>query len=205
MWSAASLALGTGAIEPNHVRQLPPIDRVEPAVLGSDRHDDSMSHRAGKRKQIIRRLLPFRIFFVLFARVGMCPIQDERLRRLERPATWPPKRLPLQLPATTTLMPVRRHAVAVSRPKAAKTLSSSFTTFITDNYAPRAVIAGMNECLKLGGARRSGFDLSAEAKVSVVIDYYKSIISKYHAQVSYSSVRRIWLHRASYRRTRAKR
>jgi len=153
MWSAASLALGTGAIEPNHVRQLPPIDRVEPAVLGSDRHDDSMSHRAGKRKQIIRRLLPFRIFFVLFARVGMCPIQDERLRRLERPATWPPKRLPLQLPATTTLMPVRRHAAAVSRPKAAKTLSSSFTTFITDNYAPRAVIAGMNECLKLGGGR----------------------------------------------------
>ncbi len=83
----------------------------------------------------------------------MCPIQDERLRRLERPATWPPKRLALQLPATTTLMPVRRHAAAVSCPKAAKTLSSPFTTFITDSYAPRAVIAGMNECLKLGGAR----------------------------------------------------
>lgn len=34
MGSTASLAFGTGSIEPDRLRQLPPIDRVEPAVLG---------------------------------------------------------------------------------------------------------------------------------------------------------------------------
>ena len=59
-----SLAARTGTIETDRIRQLLPIDRVKPAVLGADRHDDSMSHRTGKRTRIIRHLLPLRIFFV---------------------------------------------------------------------------------------------------------------------------------------------
>jgi hypothetical protein len=50
MRPTAPLALGTGTIEPDRLRQLPPVDRVEPAVLGSDRHDDSMSQSRPERK-----------------------------------------------------------------------------------------------------------------------------------------------------------
>ncbi len=38
-------AAGAGAAEPDRIRHLLPVDRIEPAVFGADRHRDSMSHR----------------------------------------------------------------------------------------------------------------------------------------------------------------
>ena len=43
MRSGAMLAACAGSVEPDYVRQLRPVDRVQPAVFGSDRHPDSMS------------------------------------------------------------------------------------------------------------------------------------------------------------------
>jgi len=60
MRPAAPLALGTGAIEPDRLRQLQPIDRVKPAVLGADRHDDSMSQSRPERKRIRSALFTVR-------------------------------------------------------------------------------------------------------------------------------------------------
>jgi len=82
MRPAAPLAPSTGTIEPDRLGQLPPVDRVEPAVLGADRHDDSMSHPPGKRKRIIRPLLPLRIFSFPSVRRGerqaSCPDRDDQ-------------------------------------------------------------------------------------------------------------------------------
>jgi len=43
MQPRTSLAARTGTIETDRIRQLLPIDRVEPAILGADRHRDYMS------------------------------------------------------------------------------------------------------------------------------------------------------------------
>lgn len=52
MWTAATLAATARTVEPDRGGQLRPVDRIEPAVFGTDRHDDSMSrpNRKGKRK-----------------------------------------------------------------------------------------------------------------------------------------------------------
>ena len=50
VWSPAVLATTAGAIEADHLRQFPPVDRVEPTLAGADRHDDSMSHLAEEQK-----------------------------------------------------------------------------------------------------------------------------------------------------------
>lgn len=47
----AVLAARAGPIEPDHVRQLAPVDRVKPAVFRADRHLDSMSQPMAERKQ----------------------------------------------------------------------------------------------------------------------------------------------------------
>ena len=44
VWSATVLAVPLGAGEADYLRQLAPIDRVIPAVLGCDRHVPSLSH-----------------------------------------------------------------------------------------------------------------------------------------------------------------
>ena len=49
----AMLAAPLGAAEPDQPRQLRPVDRVEPAMFGHDRHDDSMSQPSRERKQKI--------------------------------------------------------------------------------------------------------------------------------------------------------
>ena len=83
--SGAMLAPRTGPVEPDGHRELPPVDRVEPAVLRADRHDDFMSHLTGKRKRIIRRLLPLRIFFV--------PLRTPRGKAGHQPGSGRSKRL----------------------------------------------------------------------------------------------------------------
>jgi hypothetical protein len=52
MRTATALAATARAVEPDRRGQLRPVDRIEPAVFGTDRHDDSMSrpNRKGKRK-----------------------------------------------------------------------------------------------------------------------------------------------------------
>ena len=47
----AVLAARAGPIEPDHVRQLAPVDRVKPAVFRADRHLDSMSQPMAERKR----------------------------------------------------------------------------------------------------------------------------------------------------------
>lgn len=52
MRTTAALATTTRAVKADRCGQLRPVDRIEPAVFGTDRHDDSMSrpNRKGKRK-----------------------------------------------------------------------------------------------------------------------------------------------------------
>ncbi|MDQ0839789.1 hypothetical protein QFZ54_003641 [Sphingomonas faeni] len=52
MRSRALFAARASTIEADRVRQLLPIDWVEPAVLGADRHHDSMSQDGYERKEI---------------------------------------------------------------------------------------------------------------------------------------------------------
>ena len=52
MRSPATLAARPGTIETDRVRQLLPINWVEPAVLGADRHHDSMSQYGYGQKGI---------------------------------------------------------------------------------------------------------------------------------------------------------
>jgi len=47
----ALLAAPAGTLEPDCARQLLPVDRVEPAIFGSDRHRISMSHATGLGKR----------------------------------------------------------------------------------------------------------------------------------------------------------
>jgi len=47
----ALLAAPAGTLEPDRARQLLPVDRVEPAIFGADRHRISMSHATGLGKQ----------------------------------------------------------------------------------------------------------------------------------------------------------
>ena len=42
MRTIAMLAAPLGAVEPNEVRQLEPVDRIESAMFGTDRHDPSI-------------------------------------------------------------------------------------------------------------------------------------------------------------------
>ncbi len=51
MRTPAMLAAPLGTAEADQPRQLGPVDRVEPAMFGHDRHDDSMSQPGGERKQ----------------------------------------------------------------------------------------------------------------------------------------------------------
>lgn len=53
MRTLAMFAAPLGAAEPDQPRQLGPVDRVEPAMFGHDRHDDSMSQPSRERKQKI--------------------------------------------------------------------------------------------------------------------------------------------------------
>jgi hypothetical protein len=52
MRPTAMVALSFGARKANPVRQLQPVDRVEPAMFGADRHRDDLNHglRKGKRR-----------------------------------------------------------------------------------------------------------------------------------------------------------
>ena len=50
VWSPAALATTAGAIEADHLRKFPPVDRVKPTLAGADRHDDSMSHPTQEQK-----------------------------------------------------------------------------------------------------------------------------------------------------------
>ena len=52
----AMFAARPGPTKADRVRQLRPVDRIEPAVFGADRHRDSMSHRRFEGK---RNLSPF--------------------------------------------------------------------------------------------------------------------------------------------------
>ncbi len=49
--SPAMLAAAAGTFEADHLRQLVPVDRVEPTLTGTDRHDDSMSHLSREQKR----------------------------------------------------------------------------------------------------------------------------------------------------------
>src|SRR3546814_5077489 len=49
----AMLAPALCTPEPDQPRQFGPVDRVEPAMFGHDRHDDSMSQASRERKQKI--------------------------------------------------------------------------------------------------------------------------------------------------------
>lgn len=55
MRTLAMFAAPLGTAEPDQPRQLGPVDRVEPAMFGHDRHDDSMSQPSRERKQKIER------------------------------------------------------------------------------------------------------------------------------------------------------
>ena len=50
VWPPAALATTASAIEADHLRQFPPVDRVEPTLAEADWHDDSMSHLAEEQK-----------------------------------------------------------------------------------------------------------------------------------------------------------
>ena len=52
-----SLAARTGTIETDRIRQLLPIDRVKPAVLGADRHYEYMSQRGHEQKLHLRHVI----------------------------------------------------------------------------------------------------------------------------------------------------
>ncbi len=63
--TSAMLAAALGAAEANQLRQLGPVDRVEPAMFGHDRHDDSMSQPSRERKQkIVLGALPRELIVV---------------------------------------------------------------------------------------------------------------------------------------------
>ncbi len=47
---SAVLAAAAGAIETDDLRQLTPVDRVEPALVTANRHADSMSYLAREQK-----------------------------------------------------------------------------------------------------------------------------------------------------------
>lgn len=49
----AMLTPGTGPLKPHVGRELVPVDRIEPAVFGSDRHGDSMSQITPEQKEEI--------------------------------------------------------------------------------------------------------------------------------------------------------
>lgn len=49
----AMLAAPLGATKADQLRQFWPVDRIEPAMFGHNRHDDSMSQSSGERKQKI--------------------------------------------------------------------------------------------------------------------------------------------------------
>jgi len=55
MRPAAALAARAGAYEADGTRHLRPVDRVEPAVFGADRHRDSMNHRRVAAKRYVNR------------------------------------------------------------------------------------------------------------------------------------------------------
>jgi hypothetical protein len=57
MWPRASLTTRTGTIETDRIRQLLPIDRVKPAVLGADQHYAYMGQRGHEQKQNIRHVV----------------------------------------------------------------------------------------------------------------------------------------------------
>ena len=46
----AAFTSRTGPVEPDRIGQLLPVERIEPAVLGADRHDDSMSQSGLEQK-----------------------------------------------------------------------------------------------------------------------------------------------------------
>jgi len=56
MWPRTSLAARTGTLETDRVRQLLPIDRVKPAVLGADRHRDYMSQCGHEQKRNLQHV-----------------------------------------------------------------------------------------------------------------------------------------------------
>ncbi len=66
----AVLAARAGPIEPDHVRQLAPVDRVKPAVFRADRHLDSMSQPMAERKQNLLGL--FMVCYVTVPRGAYC-------------------------------------------------------------------------------------------------------------------------------------
>ena len=51
MRTPTMLAAPLGAAEPDQPRQLGPVDGVQPAMFGHDRHDESMSQQSRERKQ----------------------------------------------------------------------------------------------------------------------------------------------------------
>ena len=51
VWPLTALAAAAGALEADDLRQLAPVDRVEPTLAGADRHGDSMSHLGGEQKE----------------------------------------------------------------------------------------------------------------------------------------------------------
>ena len=53
MRSPAAFATGARAYEADRVRQLIPVDRIEPAVLGADRHPDSMNQERVAAKRYV--------------------------------------------------------------------------------------------------------------------------------------------------------
>ena len=46
VWASAALAAALRPAEPDHGRELRPVDRVEDAVLGQDRHRGALCHPA---------------------------------------------------------------------------------------------------------------------------------------------------------------
>lgn len=50
-WAAAMLPAPLCAPEPDQVGQLAPVDRMEPAIFGRDRHDEFMSWPRAERKR----------------------------------------------------------------------------------------------------------------------------------------------------------
>jgi hypothetical protein len=54
----AAFAARAGTTEADRVRHLRPVDRIQPAVFGADRHRDSMSHARVEEKRNLRLSLP---------------------------------------------------------------------------------------------------------------------------------------------------
>lgn len=73
MRPTAMLTSGAGAPEPHVGRELFPVDGIEPAVLGTDRHSDSMSQVALEQKgkvQLSLAQMRFRLFILDKAATG---------------------------------------------------------------------------------------------------------------------------------------